>query len=89
DVRLNDSMLVELQMKKRTDQINGWLLHIPAVYLGIAQAARDYAVRFANDYTPNSLKWPIKEVPAVQRHIGEMDLELMKARHFLYHVAEL
>ncbi|WP_035427906.1 acyl-CoA dehydrogenase family protein [Bacillus sp. NSP9.1] len=89
DVFLDDSMLVELQTNKRTDKLNGWLLHIPAVYLGIAQAARDYAVQFAEDYTPNSLKGPIKEVPAVQRHIGEMDLELMKARHFLYHVAEL
>ncbi|SUM34511.1 acyl-CoA dehydrogenase [Staphylococcus gallinarum] len=26
---------------------NGWILHIPSVYLGIAQAARDYAVDFA------------------------------------------
>ncbi|KRT95947.1 acyl-CoA dehydrogenase family protein [Bacillus glycinifermentans] len=89
DVRLDDSMLVELQTGKRTDKINGWLLHIPAVYLGIAQAARDYAVDFANAYSPNSLKGPIKDVPAVQRHIGEIDLELMKARHFLYHVAGL
>ncbi|MCF7619765.1 acyl-CoA/acyl-ACP dehydrogenase [Bacillus sonorensis] len=89
DVRLDDSMLVELLTGKRTENINGWLLHIPAVYLGIAQAARDYAVHFANVYTPNSLKGPIKEVPAVQRHIGEIDLELMKARHFLYHVAEI
>ncbi|MEM5842722.1 acyl-CoA dehydrogenase family protein [Bacillus sp. LMB3902] len=89
DVRLDESMLVELLAGKRTDKINGWLLHIPAVYLGIAQAARDYAVQFAKDYQPNSLKGPIKEVPAVQRHIGEIDLELMKARHFMYHVAEL
>ncbi|MDA1477799.1 acyl-CoA dehydrogenase family protein [Bacillus changyiensis] len=89
NVRLDFSMLVELQTKKRTDKINGWLLHIPAVYLGIAQAARDYAVQFAKEYQPNSLKVPIKDVQAVQRQIGEIDLELIKARHFLYHVAEL
>ena len=28
-------------------QPNGWILHIPSTYLGIAQAARDYAVDFA------------------------------------------
>ena len=39
----------------------GWLLHIPACYLGIAQAAQTFAASFATTYSPNSLKGPIKE----------------------------
>jgi alkylation response protein AidB-like acyl-CoA dehydrogenase len=71
------------------NNLNGWLLHIPACYLGIAQAARDYAVKFATEYSPNSINGTISELPNIQTLIGHMDLELMKARHFLYSTAEL
>ncbi|AIE60098.1 acyl-CoA dehydrogenase family protein [Bacillus methanolicus] len=67
---------------------NGWLLHIPACYLGIAQAAQTYAINFAKEYSPNSIKGSIIELPNVQLKIGEMELELMKSRHFLYSVAK-
>ncbi len=67
---------------------NGWLLHIPACYLGIAQAAQNEAIQFAKNYTPNSLKGPIIELPNIQSKIGEMELELMRARTFLYAAAE-
>ncbi len=67
---------------------HGWLLHIPACYLGIAQAARKYALSFAKTYKPNSVTEPIHTLPNVQRLIGEMELELMQARHFMYSVAE-
>jgi len=67
----------------------GWLLHIPACYLGIAIAARNEAVSFAENYQPNSLKHPISEVPEVRRKVAEIDLELMKARHFMYRIAEM
>jgi len=67
---------------------NGWLLHIPACYLGIASAAQKYAVQFAKEYSPNSIQGSISEIPAVRQKIGEMELELMKARHFLYSVAK-
>ena len=73
------------QGKKESE---GWLLHIPACYLGIATAARNFAVEFAKTYTPNSLPGPIRELPNVQRTIGEIELELAEARHFLYSVAE-
>ncbi len=65
----------------------GWYLQIPAVYLGIATAASNYAVQFASEYHPNTLPGPIIEVPEVQRKIGEMELELFKAREILYSVA--
>ncbi len=65
----------------------GWLLHIPACYLGNASAACRYAVDFASTYQPNSLPGPIKEVPEVQRKIGEMELALFQSREILYSVA--
>lgn len=67
---------------------SGWLLHIPACYLGIAQAASNHAIEFAKSYSPNSIKGTISDFPNVQQKIGEMELELMRARHFLYSVAK-
>jgi alkylation response protein AidB-like acyl-CoA dehydrogenase len=66
----------------------GWLLHIPACYLGIAQAAQNYAIAFAESYSPNSLKTSIKELPNVQTKIGENEAALLQARYFLYGVAQ-
>lgn len=87
-VKVEDSMLVELNEGPRGNEVNGWLLHIPACYLGIAQAARDYAIDFANTHSPNSINGPISQLDNVQRLIGEIDLELMKTRHFIYSVAQ-
>jgi alkylation response protein AidB-like acyl-CoA dehydrogenase len=78
-------------VEKQEDRPRGksaWLLHIPACYLGIATAARDYAIEFAKTYSPNSLKGTISELPNVQRLIGEIELEIRESRHFLYSVAE-
>jgi alkylation response protein AidB-like acyl-CoA dehydrogenase len=80
-------MLVELLESPRGGQINGWILHIPACYLGIAKAARDYAIHFANHHTPNSLNGPISQLPNVQQLLGEIDLALIQARHLIYSVA--
>lgn len=87
-VGVEDENFVELNDGPRGNKVNGWILHIPACYLGIAQAARDYAVEYATQYSPNSIKGTISELPNVQNLIGQIDLELMKARHFLYSVAK-
>jgi len=87
NVVVQKSDLVELPEFVRGGKINGWLLHIPATYLGVAQAARDYAVHFANTHSPNSLNGPIAQLPNVQQLIGEIDLELMKARFVIYGAA--
>ncbi len=87
-VEVDEEHFVELNQGPRGNKVNGWILHIPACYLGIAQAARDYAVKHSTEYSPNSIKGTISELPNVQALIGQMDLELMKARHFLYSVAE-
>ncbi|MDE3840872.1 acyl-CoA dehydrogenase [Bacillus methanolicus] len=88
NVEIEEENFVEPNQESKSNNLNGWLLHIPACYLGIAQAARDYAVKFASVYSPNSIKGTISELPNVQSLIGQIDLELMKARHFLYSVAE-
>ena len=87
NVIVDDSKLVELP-EKPSGKYAGWLLHIPACYLGIAQAARDYAVHFANRHAPNSLNGPISQLLNVQQHLGEIDLKLIQARHLIYSVAE-
>lgn len=73
--------------QSKGSQSNAHNLGIPAVYLGIALAARDEAVRFAKTYQPNSLPHPIAQLPHIQQTIGRMELELSSARHFMYAVA--
>ncbi|KIL45830.1 acyl-CoA dehydrogenase family protein [Jeotgalibacillus soli] len=67
----------------------GWLLHIPACYIGIAGAARDYAVSFAASYVPSSLGKPIATLPSIKHQIGEMEIKLLSARQVLFHTALL
>ncbi|WP_057914954.1 acyl-CoA dehydrogenase family protein [Peribacillus muralis] len=88
DVSLPEKYYVQKSNPLEKRKPDAWLLHIPACYLGIAAAARNYAVEFAKTYSPNSLPGPIRDLPNVQRTIGEMELELCEARHFLYSVAE-
>lgn len=88
DVVVPSSYLVELPSHPSGGKINGWILHIPATYLGIAQAARDYALHFANHHQPNSLNAPISTLPNVQQLLGDIELKLHQARYVLYGVAE-
>ncbi|MBN8237008.1 acyl-CoA dehydrogenase family protein [Halobacillus kuroshimensis] len=86
EVELNEDDLVELKQEGKPSP-KGWLLHIPACYLGIAVAARNDAVAFAKEFQPNSLDKPIAEVPHIQDKIGEMEWKLMQAHAYLYSVA--
>ncbi|WP_431027022.1 acyl-CoA dehydrogenase family protein [Lysinibacillus sp. LZ02] len=88
DAIVPEDALVEVNDGPRSTKINGWALHIPAVYLGIAQAARDYAVQFASTYKPNSLNTVIGELPHIQDKLGQIELKLKAARYFIYSVAE-
>ena len=88
DVVVPNNYLVELPSHPSGGKINGWILHIPATYLGIAQAARDYALYFANHHQPNSLNAPISTLPNVQQLLGDIELKLHQARFVLYGVAE-
>lgn len=88
DVVVPSHYLVELPSHPSGGKINGWNLHIPATYLGIAQAARDYTLHFANHHQPNSLNAPISTLPNVQQLLGDIELKLHQARFVLYGVAE-
>ena len=70
-----------------SDDGSGWLLHIPACYMGIALAARDFAVDFAKNYKPNSLQAPISTLPTVQQSLGQMEALIRTARSVLYEAA--
>lgn len=87
DVKVEDDYLVE-RVEPGNKRASGWLLHIPACYLGIAQAAQNSAIAFAEDYSPNSIQGSIIDLPYVKQKVGEMELELMSARYFLYAVAK-
>lgn len=86
-----DGVFVAKDMRlsgKGMDDGGGWLLHIPACYMGIALAARDYAFEFARSYRPNHMNEPIAALPSVQHSIGEMEIELRTARSLLYAAAD-
>lgn len=88
DMKIDKKYLVEVSKGPRGAVPNPWNLHIPAVYLGIAQAARDYAVDFANEYSPGSIEGVIADIQAVEQNIGNMELELTTARHYIYSVID-
>lgn len=73
----------------KIDDGDGWLLHIPACYLGIAMAARKFALQFASEYHPGGSEHPIAHFPSVKERIGKMELELFTARTMLYYAARL
>lgn len=83
-VQVNSEDYAEKSTRKTP---NGALLHIPACYIGIAHAARDYCIAYTKSYTPNSLTVPISQLPHIQAKMGEMELELLESRYFLYSVA--
>lgn len=65
-----------------------WGLPIAALYLGIAQGARNEAVRFARNRRPNSLNQPISSLPHIQEKVAKMDLALMQSEAVLFGLAE-
>jgi len=87
DVLIPDENIVE-RANPTGRKANGWLLHIPACYLGIAKAAQRYAIQFAREYSPNSIAGTIIELPNVKQKIGEMELYILQAEYFLYGVAK-
>lgn len=65
-----------------------WSLSVAAVYLGAAEAARDYAVDFARNRKPTALGGKsIGTVPHIRRRTGEMQLHLYQTRGLLVSAA--
>lgn len=61
-------------------------LGVSAVALGVAQAARSYAVDFARERTPSGGR-TIAQYPGVRARIARMDLLLQRARAMVYDAA--
>ncbi|MDQ0352150.1 alkylation response protein AidB-like acyl-CoA dehydrogenase [Alkalibacillus filiformis] len=90
DLVLKDvSIDLEFHLEQNNKQSlpKAWLLHIPACYLGIAQAAFKEAIVFAKSFQPNSLDHPIAKTHQVRQKLGEMSLLLMRSRHLLFDLA--
>ncbi|PKE38214.1 acyl-CoA dehydrogenase family protein [Macrococcoides caseolyticum] len=86
DVKINECNRVEINKEKYA---NPWLMHIPAVYLGLAQRALDEAVKFSKTYQPNSLQTTISELPHIQDKLAKMEMLMMQSRHFIYHACDM
>ncbi|MEH6943077.1 acyl-CoA dehydrogenase family protein [Bacillus sp. JJ722] len=63
-------------------------LEIPAVYLGIAGAARDIAVNFAKTTYSHSLQNYISQASHVRQKIGEIEVLYHSSRSLLYSLAD-
>jgi alkylation response protein AidB-like acyl-CoA dehydrogenase len=75
DALLNQRVLG--QADARGGSNTAWFaLTASAVYLGIAEAARDFAVEFATARTPTALAHPISALPAVQWKAADMEIAL-------------
>ena len=64
-----------------------WGLPVAAVYLGIAQAARNEAIQFAQRRRPNSLDRPIASVPHIQEKVAKIELALLQSNAVLFGLA--
>lgn len=87
----DDALLTRLE-PNQSDRFSAdsriYSLEIPAVYLGIAGAARDFALEFADSTYSHSLGDYIKSAGHVRQKIGEIELLLKSSRSILYSLAE-
>jgi alkylation response protein AidB-like acyl-CoA dehydrogenase len=64
-------------------------LTVASVYLGVAEAARDFALRFAQERKPTALNGrSIATLETVQRQLGAIETSLLASRALLYSLAE-
>jgi alkylation response protein AidB-like acyl-CoA dehydrogenase len=73
--------LAPARLGRRFDsqQFAWFMTLIGAVYHGIARAARDDVVAFANTFTPGALTAPIASLPLIQDQLGEIEVLLEPA----------
>lgn len=61
-------------------------LGVASTTVGVARAARDYAVAYARERTPNSNR-TIKDYPGVRTRVARIDLLLQRSRALIYDAA--
>jgi alkylation response protein AidB-like acyl-CoA dehydrogenase len=69
-------------------QLGAWSFPIHAVYLGIAQGARNEALRFAQHRRPNSLAKPISSVPHIQEKVAKIELLILESEAVVFGLVE-
>ena len=85
----NSSLLSYVDQESRFSNFSrAYSLQIPAIYLGIAFAARDFIIEYAESKFSPSLGNVISEAPHVKRKLGEIDIHLSVSRTLLYALAE-
>ena len=67
---------------------SAYSLQLPAIYLGIAVAARDFILDFAAHRHSPSLGGVILDAPQVQHKLGEIEILISVSRSLLYGLAE-
>jgi len=76
------------QTNKRSGPGTAWFaLGVAATTLGVAQAARNYAVQFARERKPNNQQL-IKNNPSVRSRIAKIDLLLHRSRTLIHDAAD-
>ncbi|HTK10599.1 MAG TPA: acyl-CoA dehydrogenase, partial [Ktedonobacteraceae bacterium] len=91
DVQVGPEAYVEAQITFDASmqmRQTAWSFVTVAVYMGIAQAARDFAVKFARNRRPNSINQSIATIPHIQEKVAKMDLALLQSKAVLYSVVE-
>jgi alkylation response protein AidB-like acyl-CoA dehydrogenase len=61
---------------------------VASVYLGVATAARNFAIEWARTRKPVLFERPIGHFPGVQFHVAEMEIELTAARALVRQTAQ-
>jgi alkylation response protein AidB-like acyl-CoA dehydrogenase len=88
DVALPEEALLPPSSQSVPGGNSGWgLFPVPAVYLGVAGAARQFAIDFARERVPSGMTTPIAELQTVQHRVAELELLYWQARTVLYDVA--
>ena len=97
DIQLNnvfvpDEALLAYSEKGKPNRFIGYssayTLQLPAIYLGIATAARDFILKYVHEKYSPSLGGYIFEAPHVQQKIGEIEALIAASRFILYSIAE-
>src|SRR6202034_3980133 len=62
-------------------------ISLMALYVGVARAAQEFFIQFANDRVPTSLGRPIATTERIQTIAGEIEAQLVQAEEVLYGLA--
>lgn len=88
DVLVSDEALLPGDDAPSQGDARAWGSLGSSVYLGIASAARDYAIKYAQERKPTGLPGPIAELQTIQHRVAQMELLFWQARTVFYDTLE-